>query len=402
MNQEEILSTLEEAKLSEKESTAFFDALIQAGVHFTETQEDEEVIDDLNYETDRQVKLIDPVKQYLAQIGEIALLDFTMETSLATVIRQGQDAKNDIEQLMKDCAYQLSPQQVIQISELQKTVDAGTQAQNELVTANLRLVVSIAKKYAKFGVPLLDLIQEGNLGLIKAAEKFSIDKGCKFSTYATWWIRQAVTRFIADTSRTVRLPVHVSEELHKIRKATNKLNQYYERSASFEEIAVALNIGVEALILADQQGHEVSSKFVQALNHKADPKKKYSAQNIEDLLKAEIVPISLETPVGDDRDSTLQDFVEDQATPRPDAVVNNRELSIQIKKVLSSLTEKEERILSLRYGLEDGEEHTLDEIGSIIGVTRERIRQIEHKALKKLRNPERSKDLIEFYEGSLV
>lgn len=192
---------------------------------------------------------------------------------------------------MKDWDYCITSELAVIISELQKPVDAGNQSQNELVSANLRLVVSIAKKYSKFGEPLLDLIQEGNHGLIKVAGKFSTDKGCRFSTYATWWIRQSVTRFIADHSRMVRLPVHVSEDLHKIRRAASILNQYYEREASYQEIAVAINISTSALIKAGQLGHAVCSIEVQSLNSKTDSKKKYTTKDIEDLLKAEILPI---------------------------------------------------------------------------------------------------------------
>jgi RNA polymerase primary sigma factor len=278
-------------------------------------------------ETDREA-LEDSVKMYLKAIGEVSLLDPKEERRLAVLVEQGNE-----------------------------------EAKQKLINANLRLVVSVAKKYTKRGLLFLDLIQEGNQGLIRAVKKFKYRKGFKFSTYAIWWIRQAITRAIADQARTIRVPVHMVETINKLRKLSRRLTQDFGRDPSHDEIAKAAQLPVF---------------------------------KVKEILKTAMDPISLETPIGEE-DSLLGDFVEDKEAQSPMDSAFQAMLKSQIKRVLSSLTEREAKVLKYRFGLEDGCPHTLEEVGKIFGVTRERIRQIEAKALRKLRHPSRSKQLREYY-----
>lgn len=270
----------------------------------------------------------DPVKMYLKEIGKIPLLDKEEEQELA------------------------------------RRKDAGDrEAKQKLAAANLRLVVSIAKKYVGRGMLFLDLIQEGNLGLIKAVKKFDYTKGYKFSTYATWWIRQAITRSIADQARTIRVPVHMVETINKLIRVTRHLVQELGREPTNEEIAEEMDL---------------------------DPDK------VEEIKKIAQEPVSLETPIGEEEDSYLGDFVEDENSPEPAAAASKMLLQEQLDEVMESLTDREKRVLELRFGIEDGRSRTLEEVGKEFGVTRERIRQIEAKALRKLRHPSRSKMLKDY------
>ena len=276
-----------------------------------------------------EYNLDDPVRMYLKEIGQIKLLTAEEEVELAKMVSEG-----------------------------------SQYAKNKLTEANLRLVVSIAKKYSGRGLHILDLIQEGNTGLIRAVDKFDWTKGNKFSTYATWWIRQAITRAIADQARTIRVPVHMVEVINKATRCNRKLVQELGREPTVEEIAAELGLPVEKIIEANRTAADT---------------------------------LSLDTPVGDEEDTSIGSFVEDERTPGPADATSNAMLAEALKEILDSLTEREADVLRMRFGMYDGRTHTLEEVGQIFGVTRERIRQIENKAIRKLRHPSRAKKIKDFY-----
>lgn len=300
-------------------------------------------------------KINDPVKMYLKEIGQIPLLDPKEEPIIARQIQEGEQAKEDIKN------PDLSEEEK---KKLAKIIADGEEAKQTLISSNLRLVVSIAKKYVGRGMLFLDLIQEGNCGLIKAVEKFDYTKGFKFSTYATWWIRQSITRAIADQARTIRIPVHMVETINKLTRIQRQLVQDLGRDPMPEEIAEKME--------------------------------NISAEKVREIQKIALDPVSLETPIGEEDDSHLGDFIEDKDTLSPDDYTNNQLLKDEINAVLQGLTEREEKVLRLRFGLLDGRTRTLEEVGKEFNVTRERIRQIEAKALRKLKNPNRCKRLIDF------
>ena len=300
-------------------------------------------------------KINDPVKMYLKEIGQIPLLDPKEEPIIARQIQEGEEAK----EAMKN--PDLSDEEK---KKLAKVIADGEQAKQTLISSNLRLVVSIAKKYVGRGMLFLDLIQEGNCGLIKAVEKFDYTKGFKFSTYATWWIRQSITRAIADQARTIRIPVHMVETINKLTRIQRQLVQDLGRDPLPEEIAEKME--------------------------------NISAEKVREIQKIALDPVSLETPIGEEDDSHLGDFIEDKDTLSPDDYTNNQLLKDEINAVLQGLTEREEKVLRLRFGLFDGRTRTLEEVGKEFNVTRERIRQIEAKALRKLKNPNRCKRLRDF------
>ena len=290
-------------------------------------------IDPRELEVPKSVALDDPVRLYLREIGRIKLLSANDEIALARQILEGGTA--------------------------------GAIAKRKLVQANLRLVVSIAKKYIGRGMLFLDLIQEGNLGLIRAAEKFDHERGFKFSTYATWWIRQAITRAIADQARTIRIPVHMVETINKLKKVTRKLAQELSRKPTEDELAAEMNVSISKL---------------------------------REIIKIAQEPLSLETPIGKEEDSRLGDFIEDKEADAPVKMVASELLKEDLAEVLCTLSPRERDVLRLRFGMDDGRQRTLEEVGQLFGVTRERIRQIEAKALRKLRHPNRKKRLEEYVE----
>ena len=289
--------------------------------------EEEELVDPVDLAA--EYSLDDPVRMYLKEIGQVKLLSAEEEVELAKRVSEGDQ-----------------------------------EAKNKLTEANLRLVVSIAKKYSGRGLHILDLIQEGNTGLIRAVDKFDWTKGNKFSTYATWWIRQAITRAIADQARTIRVPVHMVEVINKATRCNRKLVQELGREPTVEEIAAELNLPVEKIIEANRTAADT---------------------------------LSLDTPVGDEEDTSIGSFVEDERTPGPADATSNALLAEALKEILDTLTEREADVLRMRFGMYDGRTHTLEEVGQLFGVTRERIRQIENKAIRKLRHPSRAKKIRDFY-----
>jgi RNA polymerase primary sigma factor len=290
------------------------------------------------------VETHDMVGLYLKEAARVPLLTADEEIYLAKIIEKGLRARDELAKTMVNGKRR---------ERLRKVIEEGWQAREHLIIANSRLVISVAKKYMGRGVPFLDLIQEGNIGLMRAAKKFDYQRGFKFSTYATWWIRQAVTRAIADQSRTIRVPVHMGDQISRMLRAQHQLKQKLSRDPSVEEIAEALEVS---------------------------PKK------VENMIEISRHPLSLQIPVGDDEDSVLGDFIEDPESPSPDESATDNVLREHLREVLDRLPPREARILQLRYGLLDGEFHTLNEVGSRMGVTRERVRQIEAQALRRLRS----------------
>ena len=301
----------------------------------------------------------DPVRMYLKEIGKVPLLTADQEVELATAMSAGREAKERLAELEE--SGETLPED--EMAALKKQLKAGERAKQQLAEANLRLVVSIAKRYVGRGMLFLDLIQEGNLGLIKAVEKFDYTKGYKFSTYATWWIRQAITRAIADQARTIRIPVHMVETINKVIRVSRQLLQELGHDPSPEEISEEMNMPVD---------------------------------KVREILKIAQEPVSLETPIGEEEDSHLGDFIPDEGASEPSEAASFTLLKEQLVDVLSTLTPREEKVLKLRFGIEDGRTRTLEEVGKEFNVTRERIRQIEAKALRKLRHPSRSKKLKDF------
>lgn len=367
-------ATSKDIELTTELMERIFDFLEKNKVDVLTISEDEEEPDEaalLEVENDEELagekidlsvpegaNIEDPVRMYLKDIGKVPLLSAEEEITLAQEMEAGDAASIQLQE--DDGSLDQDTKE-----ELERLVDIGDNAKKKLSEANLRLVVSIAKRYVGRGMLFLDLIQEGNLGLIKAVEKFDYRKGYKFSTYATWWIRQAITRAIADQARTIRIPVHMVETINKLIRVSRQLLQELGREPSPEEIAEEMEIPVE---------------------------------RVREILKISQEPVSLETPIGEEEDSHLGDFIQDENVPVPADAAAFTLLKEQLVEVLSTLTEREQKVLRLRFGLDDGRARTLEEVGKEFNVTRERIRQIEAKALRKLRHPSRSRKLRDYLE----
>lgn len=378
---QEIADFFKDLNLDPEKFEMVIDYLEQNGIDVLKISNDDDVDDDIILDDEDEVEVEkidlsvpegvsveDPVRMYLKEIGKVPLLSADEEIELAQNMEDGAVATEKIN-VLKGRLDGASEEEKAEIKEeiktLQRDVDKGADAKKRLAEANLRLVVSIAKRYVGRGMLFLDLIQEGNLGLIKAVEKFDYKKGYKFSTYATWWIRQAITRAIADQARTIRIPVHMVETINKLIRVSRQLLQELGREPSPEEIAKEMNMPVE---------------------------------RVREILKISQEPVSLETPIGEEEDSHLGDFIKDDNVPAPADAAAFTLLKEQLEEVLGTLTEREQKVLTLRFGLEDGRARTLEEVGKEFNVTRERIRQIEAKALRKLRHPSRSRKLKDYLE----
>ncbi len=354
---ENIYAEFAKSKIEMVESSEFSEA---ANIEETPNDEEEEDFSESKrvYEAPMKTSTSDPVRMYLKEIGKVPLLTAKEEVILAKKIEAGEKATETLDE--KAATLESG-----EIHKLKRAEREGLAAKRKLVEANLRLVVSIAKRYVGRGMLFLDLIQEGNLGLIRAVEKFDYRKGFKFSTYATWWIRQAITRAIADQARTIRIPVHMVETINKLIRIQRQLLQDLGREPTPEEIAEKMG---------------------------------FTTEKVREILKISQEPVSLETPIGEEEDSQLGDFIEDKEAPVPVDEASFRLLQEQLREVLSELNERERKVIELRFGLADGYPRTLEEVGRVFGVTRERIRQIESKTLSKLRHPTRSDKLKDYLE----
>lgn len=362
---DDILNVFPEAEQDLEQLEDTYQALINAGIQIVEEGVEEgaeaqpspdgaEPEEELDEGLLNAIDIDDTVGLYLKEVGRVPLLTAQEEVDLARRIERGRQAS---EELAK--GY-VSPRRR---QELQLAIEDGWAAREHLITANSRLVISVAKKYMGRGVPFLDLIQEGNIGLIRAAKKFDYRRGHKFSTYATWWIRQAVTRAIADQGRTIRVPVHMGDQINRLLRVSHQLTQKLGREPTSEELAEALD---------------------------TTPKK------VENMIQVARRPLSLETPTDEEEDSVLGDFIQDEESPAPVEAVTQSLLKEQLEEALSSLPPREVRILQLRYGLLDGQSYTLEEVGRKMGVTRERVRQIEAQALSRLRHPDHREKLADY------
>ncbi|MBQ9437926.1 MAG: RNA polymerase sigma factor RpoD [Lachnospiraceae bacterium] len=381
---QEILDMVAEMQLDDDDLAKVYDLLEKNNVDILHTEDDNSLIEDEDIllgpqeEVDVEnidltvpdgISIEDPVRMYLKEIGKVPLLKGDEEIELARKMEEGIEAEKNVARIVTELkggaagAKKASLEQ--QLVKEREKARIGDAAKKKLAEANLRLVVSIAKRYVGRGMLFLDLIQEGNLGLIKAVEKFDYGKGFKFSTYATWWIRQAITRAIADQARTIRIPVHMVETINKLIRVSRQLLQELGREPTPEEIAEVMNMPVE---------------------------------RVREILKISQEPVSLETPIGEEEDSHLGDFIPDENVPVPAEAAAFTLLREQLEEVLNTLTEREKKVLTLRFGLEDGRARTLEEVGREFNVTRERIRQIEAKALRKLRHPSRSKKLKDYLD----
>ena len=325
----------------------------------------------------------DPVRMYLREIGRVPLLTSPEELSLAEQMQIGLHAQIELKKIGLDPKLR---------HKLKAEAEAGERARQKLAEANLRLVVSVAKRYIGRGMSFLDLIQEGNIGLLRAVEKFDFRKGFKFSTYATWWIRQAISRAIADQARTIRIPVHMVETINRLLRVSRRLQQELGREPDSEEIALEM----ELLTPEERTAILEARASDESMDPLLDRKLKRAASKIRRIMKIAQEPMSLEMPIGSEDNSSLGDFIEDESVPGPVDQASRQLLKEQMQDVLDGLSDRERKVLELRFGLQDGRTRTLEEVGQEFGVTRERIRQIEAKALRKLRHPIRSRKLRDY------
>jgi RNA polymerase primary sigma factor len=362
---DDILAVFPEVEKDIDRLEGVYAALLAAGITYLDESPDgedaqDEDLAEIEKEKERdkndlaQIDADDSVGLYLKEVGRVPLLTAEQEVSLAKRIERGRKAREAMARGGVNDARRIS---------LRLLIEDGWAAREHLITANSRLVISVAKKYMGRGVPFLDLIQEGNIGLIRAAKKFDYRRGHKFSTYATWWIRQAVTRAIADQGRTIRVPVHMGDQINRLLRTSHQLTQHLGRDPTTEELAEALQV---------------------------TPKK------VENMIQVARRPISLETPTDEEEDSILSDFIQDEESPAPSDAVTESLLREQLRDVLHTLPPREVRILQLRYGLHDGQSYTLEEVGRKMGVTRERVRQIEAQALSRLRHPSHRRMLVDY------
>ncbi len=355
---DDILHLFPDAEQDVEQLEEAFSALLSAGIPYIEdsiledpadeeldVSEDDDTTAEISLDDLANIDTDDPIGLYLKEVSRVPLLTADEEVELAQRIERGRMSREELAHINVTSARR---------TELRKSIEDGWSAREHLITANSRLVISVAKKYMGRGVPFLDLIQEGNIGLIRATKKFDYRRGHKFSTYATWWIRQAVTRAIADQGRTIRVPVHMGDQINKLLRVQHQLTQKLGREPSVEELAESLDV---------------------------PPKK------VENMIQVARRPLSLETPTDDEEDSVLGDFIEDDEAPPPDDTATYNLLKEHLEEVLNGLPPREVRILQLRYGLLDGQAYTLEEVGRKMGVTRERVRQIEAQALSRLRHP---------------
>jgi RNA polymerase primary sigma factor len=322
---------------------------------------------------------------YLREIGQVPLLSSLQEARLATKLQKGEAARKRIH---AEKATLLQPER----SKLRKAIRDGSKARGKLIEANLRLVVSVAKRYMGRGMSLLDLVQEGNMGLLRAVEKFDPNMGYKFSTYATWWIRQAISRSIADQSRTIRIPVHMIETINRLARSTRQLQQEYGREPTPEELALEMGLLEPDDRVMVEEALTNGGKMDKSLERRL----RKAAGKVRRVMRIAQEPMSLEAPVGAEDSSYLGDFIEDDSLPGPVDAASQQLLREQMHEILEQLTDRERDVLGMRFGLKDGQAHTLEEVGQAFGVTRERIRQIESKALRKLRHPLRSRKLRDY------
>jgi RNA polymerase primary sigma factor len=325
----------------------------------------------------------DPVRMYLREIGQVSLLSANEEVALAKQIQRGVRVRRRLQK------GDLTPQERARLEEQKRD---GDRARRRLAEANLRLVVSVAKRYIGRGMSFLDLIQEGNIGLMRAVEKFDYQRGYKFSTYATWWIRQAISRSIADQARTIRIPVHMVETINRLVRIQRRLVQELGREPTSEEIALEMNLLPEE----DRRIYEETRAAGGPTDPALERRLRRAAAKVRRIIRISQEPMSLETPIGTEENSSLGDFIEDESIPGPVDAASRQLLKEQMHDILDSLSDRERKVLEMRFGLKDGQGRTLEEVGQEFGVTRERIRQIEAKALRKLRHPIRSRKLRDY------